>query len=203
MSLTFDAAGHLYCWNGKPVPNVTRVLEIASDWSKVAFDVLERARQEGEDMHRMVELHSKNDLDEEALPAWLQPRLAAYKRFIAETGFEIEASEARVYHSEMAYAGTADLFGTFAHVRIGGKQQRRTANLDLKRSFYMPRLIGLQTSAYSEAWRRMGNRMPDLRFALRLCEDGTYRLLPCEDRSDFYKFIACLQVHRLREEIAQ
>lgn len=200
--LTFDEPSHVYRWNDRVVPNVTRILSVLSDWSKVAPDVLERARQEGVDIHRCVELHAKNDLDEETLPEWLRPRLAAWKLFLAETGFEIEASEARVYHDAWEYAGTADLFGTFGRLKVGRTTKRVPANVDLKRSFIGGRSIGLQTAAYSVAWQRMGNPKPQMRCALQLRDDATYRLRTYDDAGDFSAFTACLQVHKLKEEIA-
>lgn len=199
--LTFDEPSHVYRWNGRVVPNVTRALSMLSDWSNVRHDVLENARREGVDMHRMVELYSRDDLDEETLPEWLQPRLAAYKLFLLQTGFTVDASEARVYHDLMGYAGTADLFGTFERFRIGRKELRVTANIDIKRSFVGGISIGLQTAAYSEAWHSMGYARPELRCALQLREDGTYHLRQYNDRADFSKFLHCLQAYRLREEI--
>jgi hypothetical protein len=198
--LTFDPIEHRYFVDGKPVDNVTRALSLLVDWSKVKADVLENARQEGVAMHRTIELYEARDLDEETLPAWLKPRLDAYKAFKAETGFEVEASEERVYHPVYRYAGTADLFGRFERSR-----NPRKAVIDLKRSFAGGRAIGLQTAAYGEARRereRAGNSVgPYLRYALQLRADGSYRTQEYTNPRDFINFLAVLTTYRLREEM--
>lgn len=199
--LTFRESDHTYAFNGQPVPNVTRVLSLITDFSKIDPAVLERARQEGVDMHRCVELYSKGELDEPTLPEWLRPRLDAYKRFLAETGFEIDASEERLYHSGFRYAGTADLFGRFTRFKVGRNEVQRTACIDLKRSFYAGRAIGLQTAAYAEAWANRGNPDVQVRAALQLRDDGSYRLQVYSDPSDFHNFLSCLIVTRLKDHM--
>src|SRR3990167_2909437 len=142
MSLTFEPRAHRYFWNGKQVPNVTTVLAPLTDYSKIHYAVLDRARQEGEHMHRMVELFIHDDLDEGALPAWLKPRLAAYQKFLTDTGFSCEASEHLVYHIAHEYAGRLDLIGT-----MNGD----ISVIDIKRSLFAGPAIALQLAAYQEA----------------------------------------------------
>ena len=197
--LDFRAEDHTYWRDGKLVPNVTRVLSLIQSFDHIDPAVLANAQQEGTDIHRTVELHVKGDLAEASLPAWLRPRLDAFKRFEAESGFVMIASECRVYNPQSNYAGTLDLIGKLRMPQSRSAIQI-TACIDLKRTI-LPgnRAVGLQTAAYAAAWNGSAC-VPQVthRFALQLRENGTYRLQPYVDRSDFANFTACLLVWRLR-----
>jgi hypothetical protein len=198
--LTFEAGPHHYFWMGKRVPNVTSVLSMLIDLRHVRPDVLEAARLEGVDMHRMIELEIKDDLDEHTLPAWLLPRLFAFRKFRDETGFAATMSERRVYHRAYGYAGTLDMVGTM-RIPHGRKTKTATALIDLKRSFAAGRAIGLQTAAYARALESEEGQKITHRFALRLLADGTYRLEPFDSPTDFHNFLSCLTVHNLKESL--
>lgn len=191
--LTFDEGPHLYRWNGEPVPSVTQIIKPLSSFDHVDPDVLERARQEGVAVHKMVELACRDELDEPGLPEWLRPYLAAWRAFVAETGFVLDASEERVYHLDYRYAGTLDLRGrTRVHPR---------GLFDLKRSFAAGRAIGVQLAAYAGAvnWPVTG-RDACARFGLQLRGDGTYRMRRFEDPADWSTFLACLTLKRWMEK---
>lgn len=198
MMLTFDPAAHQYFWLDKPVVNVTRALSLLVDYSKIPADVLENAKQEGKAIHKTVELHCADDLDEDTLPDWLRPRLDAFKRFQTDTQFKVLASERRVYHPDYGYAGTADLFGAMV-VPEGRRSREVIACVDLKRSFAAGRVIGLQVAAYSEAWAHETNKRVARRFALRLRADGTYRCEPFDAKDDFALFLAALSLYKFKE----
>lgn len=197
--LTFDPVAHQYFWNGQPVVNVTRVLGPLTDYSHIPPDVLERAREQGVAVHKMVELDCKNDLDVEGLPEWMRGHYNAWRQFKADTDFECWDSEAKIYHEGLGYAGTPDLVGIMRNSPGSGADL-----LDVKRSFYGGPVIGLQMAAYAEAWNRKNGKTAPLkitrRFALRLDGDGKYRLLPFEDRNDFAVFTAQLALYRWKEK---
>lgn len=195
--LTFRASDHRYFWNGKPVVNVTRALSLITNYDRIPAGILKHAQDEGIAIHRTVELYCKGDLDEDSLPEWLVPRLAAFKKFLAETGFAIEASEQRVYHERYGYAGQLDFVGTM-QMPQGRKVRTMPAIVDVKRSFFAGRAIGLQVAAYDAA---LPSERPRLRYALQLRADATYRFEPFNDPSDFPNFIACLSVWRLKEQM--
>ena len=202
MSLTFDTSTHVYRWHGARVPSVTQVLALINDYSKVDPVALEKARQEGEDMHLMAELHFRSDLDEATLPEWLAPRLAALRRFVDETGFEPLAVESRMYHPTYQYAGTADLIGRLPRFRVGRIEKPIIACIDLKRSFFAARSLGLQTAGYAAMWNTANPRQPVVRrFGLRLLATGAYDLFACDRKDDFANFLSCLCVTRLKESI--
>lgn len=195
--LTFDEAEHRYYWNGEPVPNVTSILSGLTDYSRIAPAVLEEARQKGVAVHKMVELDCANDLDVDTLPDWMRGHYQAWQRFREETGFECWASEHKLYHPKLRYAGTLDLVGLLPKTKIKG-----LALLDVKRSFYAGPVIGLQTAAYLDAWNRTeekASRLTDAnRYALRLDGDGKYRLEPFNDPGDIAVFVANLTLYRWR-----
>lgn len=196
--LTFISSEHAYFWQGKRVPNVTSIISPLTDYSRIPPDVLEKARQQGQEIHKMVELDCRGALDVDDLMkngdlAWMRPHYLAWRKFLAETGFELWLSEERVYHSRYAYAGTLDLVGIMTKTKL-----RDPALLDIKRSFFGGRAIGVQTVAYAEA--RNASSPKDLRttkrFGLRLGNTGEYRLMPFEDKDDFGVFLACLTLNR-------
>lgn len=205
--LTFDEAAHQYFWEGRPVPNVTRIIGHLSNYSHIPEAVLERARQEGVAVHLMAELHFAGKLDLAALysdpaQAWLVPHYEALLKFIDESGFECWAAEKKMYHTTLGYAGTPDLIGIATKLR----DIRGPSNFDIKRSFLGGPAIGLQTAGYTRIWNDTdAKKAKDLRipysnrFALQLRKDGTYRIQRYEDADDFVAFLACLQQHQWRE----
>lgn len=190
--LTFNAELHEYHFAGKRVPSVTQVLAPLYDFRFVNADALEVARQEGMAIHKTVELYVKNDLDEDDLPEWLQPRLAAFKKFQAETQFEFEASEQQVHADDYGYAGTLDLKGA---IQLPKRKTKTRAIFDIKRSFSAGKVIGLQLAGYQHA---EGSKTEG-RFALQLRADSTYRLERFDDPTDFSTFLACLTLHKWKE----
>lgn len=195
--LTFDEPTHVYRFNGKIVPNVTRVLKPLVDYSRIPPEVLERARQEGVAIHKTVELYVNQDLDEDKLPEWLWPRLNAFKRFVEETGFIMHGSEKKVYHSAHGYAGTLDLSGALP--RLHGD----LAVLDVKRSLYAGPVIGLQLAAYLEGEndqrRREKQSKLKRRHALQLKPNGRYALTEHKDEGDFPVFVGLLNAYKFCE----
>lgn len=196
--LQFDAATHTYTVGGRPVPNVTRILSPLVDYSMIPAGKLEIARQKGVAVHKMVELDARGDLDEDGLPDWMRPVLKQWRKYCADTGFTVIESERKVYHQTYGYAGTLDLIGTF------GGQGDEHALIDVKRSFLAGQVIGLQTAAYAEAYiDEIGHKLIVNRYALRLNENGPYRLEPYPGKTDFQSFLTCLSFHKLKARIAK
>lgn len=187
--LTFDGARHEYRWNGTLVPNVTRVLAPLTDYSRIPPEQLERARQEGIAMHSMVQMDIEGRLDLATLPEWLEPRYAAWLEFCNAFRFRPAHAERRLYHPTLRYAGTADVFGDLAG---------EWACLDLKRSLYGGRVVGLQIAAYAELWRAQPEGPPPVkrRIALVLRDNGTYEHRFFEDRNDHAVFLAALTMYK-------
>ena len=199
MSLTFDESAHRYYWNGKPVPNVTGILAPLTDYSKIPAETLERARQEGTAIHKMVELDCNGDLDVAALPAWMVPAYKGWREFREHSGFEPILNEYRGYHKAFGYAGTLDLLCALPKL----KGWKGVALLDVKRSLYAGPVIGLQLSAYEAiVTSDKGLPKPARRGALRLTPDGKFRLEAYNDAGDFSAFLALLTLKRWKEKHA-
>jgi len=209
--LTFDEATHRYHFDGAPVPNVTRVLDyFCHSFDHVAPTVLENARQEGQAVHRTIEYYLRGTLDHENLPAWLHPYIEAFEQFRTDTGFELEASEQRLWHPLQQYAGTLDLVGWMNYAKLG----RRHVLIDLKRSFAAGDAIGLQLAAYASAYNATlhdrfvaghildeGQGRIQNRFALRFRPEMSppYATLHFTDANDFPTFHAMCVTYKYLE----
>lgn len=196
LGLAFDPVQHRYYLSGSRVPNVTGVLEPLTDYSRIPPAVLELARRKGTDVHRMIELDARDDLDRDTLPAWMLPVLIAWHDFLKHTGFRIIYSEFRLYHPDHGYAGTGDLYGVFEH----GKRPR-PALIDIKRSFLAGFVIGMQTDAYKAALSCVDKDAKQAeRFALRLSDKAAPRIRQYTRPADFGDFLSCLNYKRLMEQ---
>lgn len=179
--LTFDRLTHTYRYGGRVVPSVTTVLRAIENFDHVDPDVLERARVFGSHVHMATDLLDRDELDEENLDLPLLPYLNAYKTFLLETGFVVTHSEQQIYNSRQRYAGTLDKRGTW---------KGTTWLLDLK-SGAVPRSVGLQTAGYQNALEEK----PKRRLCLQLGRNR-YKLIKCEEASDWSYFVSYLNVHR-------
>jgi hypothetical protein len=168
---------------------VSTVLKPLTSYAHIEPAVLERARQEGVAIHKMVELDVADDLDVDALTDFLKPRHAAWRSFVADTGFVALASECRMAHPTMKIAGTCDLVGRIA---------KAVWLIDVKRSLYAGRAIGLQTAGYARIWNARAAREDRItkRGALVLNANGTYRLTEFSDPADDATFLAAITLHK-------
>lgn len=190
MRIEFDAASHSYKVNGRTVPSVTDVLAPLEDFSRVPPDVLERAREFGQHVHLACDLYNRNELD------WLDldPALASYvegwAKFLQDTGAVILASEARVAHEVLGYAGTPDVI---IHMR------KHVWVPDIKSTAVVPRTVGAQTAGYAAAYRHMNGGPEPKRCCIHL-EPGKYTLHARSDPADWSLFISCLNVWKWKEK---
>lgn len=193
--LTFDPEHHEYTWNGVAVPHVTAVLKPLTDYSMVPPDKLEAARQKGVAVHAMVEHDCKGTLGD--LPEWMVPVYDYWLRVKKDMGLEIIKSERQVFHPVYGYAGTLDLECIATKTKLKG-----VGIIDVKRSFFGGKAIGLQTAAYAGACDHGKKKQSDRvqwRAALRLREDMKPAFQYYDDRADFSVFAALLTVHNWRK----
>lgn len=189
--LTFDEKTHTYYWNGKKVPGVTSILQAVQDFSMVPKEVLAAAQARGTAIHRMTELYDLDDLDVGELSDEMAGYLDGWIKFRQECDFVPETIETKLYHGALRYSGTSDRTGIV---------RRRKAVIDIK-SIHNPGspVIGLQLAAYKELHNFNGDRIED-RYALHLRADGSYRLHPYTDLSDWPVFVSLLTVKNWREK---
>lgn len=189
--LTFDAPTHTYTLNGRRLPSVTQVLQLVVDYSRVPADVLEAARVFGSHVHEACDLFDRGQLDWMSLDPALVPYVEAWRQFCLDSGAIVIASEIRLFHEKLRYAGTADVV-----LAWNGK----IVIPDRKSTAVVPPSVGAQTAAYAKAYQAMhGGREPERR-CIQLNPDATYRVHAKRDAADWSLFLSCLNVHNFREK---
>ncbi len=191
----FDPTAHAYFLDGKKLPNVTSILEPLSSYADVPKHILDVASDRGNYVHRACEMYLWETLDEDSLTEESKPYIQGFKKFMDDTGFLAEHTEARVHHSKLLYAGTMDLGGVLP-VRGRMKKPRRVL-IDLKTTFKLLQSVGPQTAAYFEAWNSTHEKDEQFteRYGLQLKKDGTYKLQPYTSLNDMNIFRSCLAVY--------
>lgn len=184
--LTFDEAKHEYRVNGHIVPGVTSILAPLVDLEGIPRDVLERKRDLGSRVHFACQLDDEDDLDEATVEPDVSPYLAAWRKFLRETGALVLHNEQKVYEPLLGFAGTLDNV-----IGYDGKKWL----IDKKTSIATPMSAGPQTSAYMRALNDPGVTH---RAAVRLRADGTYRFDPLTGADDWSAFYACWTLHQFK-----
>lgn len=192
--LIFLPDSHEYFYQGARVPSVTQVLKPLYDFSCVGDEVLEVARQRGSLVHRLCELDDLNNLDPDSIDDSLLPYLSAWRQFRIDSKFVATRIEHRLINSQYRYAGTEDREGVMSDTPKG------TIDLiDIKTTATLGPEVGPQLAGYEHA--RNPNEPPiGRRYAVQLNKNGTYRLSPYTDRSDFTVFLSCLQIYNWRNK---
>jgi hypothetical protein len=190
--LEFDALAHTYTdREGRRVPNVSSILEPLQlyDFEDNPFitpEILEAARDFGQNVHMACHLFNMGELDEEGLDPALMPYLFGWKSFLQESGCTITHSEEIVYNRQAGYAGTLDARGILAKKRW---------LIDIK-SGAVPWTVGFQTAAYQEALPA-GER-PRQRMAVQLLASGRYRIHEQKDAGDYQIFLSALNIWKAK-----
>lgn len=148
--------------------------------------VLEAARARGKAVHYGLEA-LVYEYDHPALTA---PALAGYfdafKKFVAESGFKAERAEFEVTHAAWRYVGHPDLLGYL----LG-----RRAILDAKTGDDTG--VEYQLAAYRAAWNEEHpTERVEIIAALKLNDDGTYRLREIEIAEAERVWFAALTIYR-------
>lgn len=111
MTLTFDAETHCYQVDGRRVDSVTTLIARAGhgpDYSVVPEHVLARARERGIHVDLACDYHDAGILDPETVHAPWRGYVRAWQRFRQQHGVTVLATQGRVYHPDLDYAGTFD-----------------------------------------------------------------------------------------------
>lgn len=186
--LTFDPALHEYHHDRIKVPGVTTVLQPWNGLEHCDPDQLAMLAEFGTHVHEAVDLYNKGTLNHASLTPAVESYLMGWCRFLEESGFVVTASEERVYHPKMGYAGTLDSLGYFTH--------KKTMSLvDVKTGLTMPKSVGPQTAAYGEAYALEHRVRRPMRYCC-LLGPGTYKLEALVNVTDFDVFKAALTIHR-------
>ncbi len=186
-ALSFDGPTHTYRFGGRKVPSVTTVLEPYSGLHHVDPELLAAAAEFGTHVHDACDLYNRGKLDWSALSEPLIPYVQGWENFLNDTGAVVTASEQRVWHPRLMYAGTLD------NVVHWKKSQHM---IDIKTGTTVPKSVGPQTAAYSEAWKVETKQRLKMRYCCHLLGEGRYNLITLNDPQDWSIFKAALLVHR-------
>ena len=165
--LVFHEENHTY-WIGKnKLPSVTTVMKPLSSATYDGIDraVIAKAAEKGTSVHQTIENYICFGIED------INPDYKAYFDEFLAFWSEIQpipiATEMKLYHKFLMYAGTGDLL-----CEIGGKvvliDYKTTAQLN-------PMLTRVQLEAYDKAIESHGLKV-DGKAILHLRKDGTYRL---------------------------
>ena len=119
------------------------------------------------------------------------PYMECARRFLEQSGCLVIASELRLVHRKLGYAGTLDLAGNL---------RARFALIDFK-STVMPRTVGPQTAAYAGAYEDMhGAQHRPRRYCVLLnpALPNGYKVHELSDPSDWHLFVSALNCYRFR-----
>lgn len=191
-TLDFDEPSHVYRLDGRVIPSVTQILAPLVDYSMVKPEVLERARQLGQAVHRATELYDNDDLDEDTLSDEVYPYLIGWQKFRRECGFVPLLREARFAHPSLGFAGTLDTVGP-----VKGE----LAVIDLKKMATLGPVVGVQTAAYKELCVRHGFNVIT-RYGLSL-RQNSYQLIPYTGLTDWHCFVSLLTLHNWKQKHGQ
>lgn len=184
----FDEARHEY-WLGEiRLPSVTQVLADLYEFDGIPVEVLRRAAQRGQYVHRATELHDQDDLDWESLHPPYRPYVEAWLRFRDERKPEIVDVEKAGYHRRLLYAGKRDRL-----LMLDGA----LTLADIKTTYKVSRVDALQTAGY-QAIAEQDKVKIERRATVHLRKDGTYEVVPWDGRGDFAVFAGCLARHNWR-----
>ena len=192
--LTFEEEGHVYRWNGKEMPSVTRVIEpLAGSLAGIPRDVLERKRKIGRALHLCVKLHHAGGVDSDSIDPAVRPYFYAYLEANAVHGFIWTVQEQPVGDPVAWIAGTPDAIGT-------SKQVDGQFVADWKTTAELSKVVGVQLAGY----RRLLKRPSLKRYVLWLTPGSStkYRLIEFKDADDDAAFAACLALHNWRSKRA-
>lgn len=182
--LAFSEVGHIYYLNGVEIPSVSRIIEPISKAAYGDVDpvVLRNAANRGTLVHEAIENY--NTIGVMDVRDDLKWYCDAYIKWAEKWFPKIEASETKVYHKLMRYAGTVDLLA-----RVNDELWL----VDFKTSYKaVHKNYRLQLEAYRQALGTHGVEV-DRKLVLHLGKTGTYEEYeyPLADAEAWRVFTAC------------
>jgi hypothetical protein len=190
--ITYNAELHSYCDDIGPLAGVTTVIKdmgLSPFSGSPRSDALEAAALRGTYVHDACQMYDEDDLDMAGLDSALDPYVLAWSRFRDESGFTPKLIEYIVHDPIRRFAGRIDRVGvmgtTFSNVL-----------LDIKTGEVYPD-AGIQLAAYLSC-------LPveikiTKRIAVKLSNDGTYRVHEFKSKDDLRLFHAAVQLWHWRK----
>lgn len=193
ITINFDEEKHLYTLRGYRLPSVTQLMRpmtamVYSDVSQSALmDAADRGTRAHESISNIV-LYGIEESDEDT-----EPYISAFKDFMRDFKPTWLASEYRLYHKTLMYAGTLDLIGYVTDDDDNGVDV-----VDLKTTSALHRtLLSTQLGAYAEAMKSHGVQVRNL-YGLQLLRTGKYQFEKVE--SGFMNFMHSMAIMKAMEK---
>ena len=195
--LEFDIKTHTYRLDGRPVPGVTGVLT-AVGLSNQFYTGGPTPAEFGQEGHRLVRYVINKTIDDYVYDPAFAPWMAQIVAFVKKYNpVPLTPDEAPVVSRKLQYAGTMDFVG-YLH-----DHDRGLWILDWKFWSQPSRQAlasaGLQTAAYSLAWREMGGKDHYRRGAVWFGEEN-FKLYALSDPADETTWRSALNTYRFREK---
>lgn len=194
--ILLDQASHIYTVDGAKVPGVTKILGDLGliDFSMVPEDIMRRACQYGNALHKTLEYEDRGILkkyDEN-----LQNDLDAWRCFKMNYQVEFlpEGIERKLYSKRWGFCGTLD---RIAHVMV--RRAPKLTIIDIKSSAQFHPAVRLQTAGYKIGYEEETKKKVQGRMAVRLNGDGSYKVECMDDPNDEHAWIAACQLYHWKK----
>jgi hypothetical protein len=185
--LTFDENLHRYLIDDVPAVSVTQALVDAGLVDTRWFT--DFARDRGSAVHKAIQLHEEDDLDESSIGDDVRPYFEAYLKFKAEYSWCPVGTEIQVWDKAHGFAGTIDQLGE-AHGAL--------AIVDFKTGQLSP-AVGIQLTGYQILLQLQRSEKVQKLLAVRLVGDGSYKIQTY--KSDPGVFFAALKIAQWKRSI--
>lgn len=169
--LEFEEQQHIYTLRGMELPSVTKIMQPLSSfiYSGVDARTLNAAAAKGTIVHNACENFIKFGIVD--ISAEYSGYMDAFLKWHEDYSPEILASETRLYHKVMRYAGTADIVAI-----VDGA----LTLIDIKSTYNLEEMAcGVQLEAYAQAFKTDGLEI-QAKQILHLKKDGTYKIMKFE-----------------------
>lgn len=188
LGLRFDEEAHVYYLDHVPLASVTTIMR---PMSLMLYDGIPRqtmsvAASRGTRAHEQVSnfvMYGVLEKDDDTAPY-----IDAFTDFTKAYNPSLIASEYRVYHKGLMYAGTLDLAG---YIEPDDGTGIDLIDLKTTSSFYRV-MLSTQLGAYKEALESHGIKVRNL-YGLQLLKNGKYRFHRVDN--GFKTFLHCLALH--------
>lgn len=165
--LEFRESNHTYWLGRTQLPSVTTIMKPLSDafYGGVYREVLNRAADKGTTVHQSLENFICFGIED--VPPDYKGYLEAYKAFCSEYNPLPIATETRIYHKYLMYAGTGDFLCLIGDALV---------LIDFKSTSQLVKMLTrVQLEAYDRAFDSHGLKI-DKKAILQLKNDGTFKL---------------------------
>ena len=185
IGIEFDEERHLYRLDGVILPSVTQIMKPLSDekYKNIPEEILRKAAYRGTVIHEAIENYIKYDFLD--VPEGYEGYLNGFLEFKEEYQPEFLASEFRMAHKFLGYAGTCDLL-----CMIDGELNL----VDFKNTSVINEgLCRVQLEAYSQALSSHGIKVQQRRI-LQFKSDGTWMNMMFSPDAEAWRVFGSLKV---------